>query len=617
LRYRPEIDGLRSLAVVPVVLFHARVPGFSGGYAGVDVFFVISGYLITGILLANEARGLAGLASFYERRARRILPALLLVLAAAWAGAWALYIPEDFRRFSQAIAATALFASNLLFAIRNDYFGGEEGFAPLVHTWSLAVEEQFYLLYPIALLAIRRWRPALVAPAIAAVLAASFVGSLAIAPRWPELAFNLLPTRAWELMAGALCAVLPPPAKKSAALGEAGLGLIAAGYALITPETPPAGAWFLLPVIGSAMVLRHAAATNAAGRLLSVGPLVGLGLISYGFYLWHQVLLAFADYTRFPTAGGWLRASAVGAALVMAFASWRYVERPIRERRMIGDGRSLAAVCIAGLALAAVAGLAGHLRWLGPRSASEAEALDLSIAVPGFELAVPPGTRALPFLLYGDSHAQQYYPALRARFGEGAMIARSGCMSLPAVSNQSAAGALADACRGQFAEAMAVLRSRRVQRVIWVQRWERALYRNGDGAALGETSARGPELLNGQLDTARAAMPAGTALVLVGNEPTAWAAGDQMIGGWLRCRAYEQISCPTQYPANEAEGRAANAVLRAYAASHAGVSYVDAAGALCHDGICPIIEDGKLFYADGSHLTRRAAARVVAGIPPD
>ncbi len=607
--YRPKIDGLRALAVVPVALFHARVPGFSGGFVGVDVFFVISGYLITGILLCGGGKG--GLPNFYERRARRILPALLPVLAATFVGAWLIFIPEDFRRYSKALAATALFASNLLFALKSDYFAGDGGFEPLIHGWSLSVEEQFYLLYPVVLLFVARRWPRAMLPLVAVTLAGNFALSVWLAEAAPRLAFNLLPTRAWELMAGALC-VLLPPARPRGSLAIAGLAMIGAGMAVIGPATPARGAWCARPGGGAALFIRYAGPGTIAAKVLGWRPLVGMGLVSYGFYLWHQALLAFLLYSYFAPPPWWLTALTLAAALLLAVASYLWIERPVRERRVLATRRSLATLCLGGLALAAAVGIAGHFGMIGPRSAREAVRLDARYAGRANSERAVPTDAELPFLLYGDSHARQYYPELVAKAGHGAMLTASGCMALPDASNMPP-GSAGPECAGQYEEALGLLTHRRIPVVIWAQRWERALYRNSDGAAFGNT-AEHPALLRTELAKVRAALPAETRLVLVGNEPTAWAAGHQLDGGLLRCRAFRDVTCPTSYPASLAEGRSANQTLRAFAAETPGVSYVDAAAPLCPGGRCRILAGDRLYYSDGSHLTPFAARLVVERI---
>ena len=204
--YRREIDGLRALAVVPVILFHAGFRAFSGGYVGVDVFFVISGYLITSLIIAEKALGTFSLARFYERRARRILPALFVVMAVCIPVAWLCLLPSDMEAFSKSLVAVSVFASNVLFYRESGYFAADAELKPLLHTWSLAVEEQYYVLYPLFLLAAWRFGRKWVVASIAIVA----LFSLALA-QWgafnsPAATFFLLPTRGWELLAGALIA---------------------------------------------------------------------------------------------------------------------------------------------------------------------------------------------------------------------------------------------------------------------------------------------------------------------------------------------------------------------------------------------------------------------------
>jgi hypothetical protein len=357
------------------------------------------------------------------------------------------------------------------------------------------------------------------------------------------------------------------------------------------------------------LVIRHAIAGTHAATLLGWSPLVRIGVVSYGFYLWHQALLAFLFYGFFEPPSWWLTALALGAALLLSVVSYRWIERPVRERRLLATRGLLTAFCLGGLAVAAAVGAAGHFRAIAPRSAPGAAWLDARYAGPSnVEVAIPAGS-TLPFLLYGDSHARQYYPALVDRAGRGAMLTASGCMALPVATNMPR-GRAADDCSGRYKAAIALLAARRIPVLIWAQRWERDLYRNTDGAALGSTAAS-PALLRGQLAAMRAALPARTRLILVGNEPTAWAAGHQLDGGLLRCRAYRDARCPTSYPAVLAEGRAANRVLRAFAAESPGVTYVDAAAPLCPDGRCQILAGGRLYYSDGSHLTPFAARLVV------
>ncbi len=365
LPYRPEVDGLRAIAVVPVLLFHAGVGAFHGGYVGVDVFFVLSGYLITSIIRSELQAGAFTLAGFYERRARRILPALFVVVAASIWPAWLLMAPHQLKDFSQSLVAVAAFASNVLFWLESGYFEASAELKPLLHTWSLAVEEQYYLLFPLLLLALRR----LGGKPTAVVLALIAIASLALAQwsssRHPGANFYLLHTRAWELLAGALVALKPgvpgePPARGADAWGWLGLALVLGAVFAFDHTTPFPSLWTIVPVLGSVLLVRFARSDAGVGRLLASRPLVGLGLISYSLYLWHQPLLAFLRIRRGESE---LDALAITAflllSLALAAASYRWVERPFRSRSRFSRS-TIFALSLVGIAGFGALGLAGH-----------------------------------------------------------------------------------------------------------------------------------------------------------------------------------------------------------------------------------------------------------------
>lgn len=597
--------------MIPVVLFHAGVDGLSGGFAGVDVFFVISGYLIASTILDQTAQGRFSLRQFYERRARRILPALLPVLAASAVLAWLLLVPEDFRKFAQALGATATFGANFLFARRTGYFDDDEGFRPLLHMWSLSVEEQFYLLFPLLMLALRHIGRARLALALAGLGLLSFTLMQALRPIEPALSFYMLPTRAWELLAGATCAALPLPARQDGRLATAGLALVAAGFIAASPASAPD--WtLLLPVIGTALILLHAGPANLAGRALAWRPLTAIGAASYGIYLWHAPLLAFLRYAWLGEPPPLLLSGAIALAFALGFASLRLIEMPVRQSLALRRPSHLAMVCAGGLALALAAGAAGHFSRLEPRSATLRNKLGgAPSALPYPASSIPSPGRPVPYILYGDSHARQYSSALREAFGEGAMLTASGCLALPGMSNMAVAAEEAKECEALPAELAHLVVRRGIGTVVWAQRWDRNLFSSGSHLPLGRTSAEGRAAFLAGLDRLRGALPPGTRMVLVGNVPTAAPAGPGMAGGYLRCRAYVNATCPTSYPRALAEGHAINPVLAAYAERHADVTFFDPASALCHGGACDILVGGDLLYSDHTHLTVGGSRRVV------
>jgi peptidoglycan/LPS O-acetylase OafA/YrhL len=364
--YRCEIDGLRALAIIPVVLFHAGIAGFSGGFVGVDVFFVLSGYLITGILIRSAEDGTFSILDFYERRARRILPALFAVMLVCipFARSWMEII--DFRNFGESLTAVSLFASNFLFWLESDYFGGAAEQKPLLHTWSLAVEEQYYIVFPILLILIWRYRRG----ALPWALAALALISLGIAEwSWrhaPTANFYLFPSRAWEILIGSLCAWAQwrGGVRRHGGLAWLGLAMILGAIFFFDETTPFPSLLALLPVLGTGLIVRYGTEGAGPARLLSTRAMVGIGLISYSTYLVHQPLLAFARIISLSEPSTAMMAGMAALSFPLGWLSWRFVERPFRRR---GPGaiwprtRFLIASTI-GLACFAALGAAIHFK---------------------------------------------------------------------------------------------------------------------------------------------------------------------------------------------------------------------------------------------------------------
>ena len=365
--YRGEIDGLRAIAVLPVMLFHAGFETFSGGFVGVDVFFVISGYLITSIILAEKSTGTFSMSSFYERRARRILPALFLMALACIPAAWIFLPPREMADFSQSLIAIPPFLSNVLFWREAGYFDTSSELKPLIHTWSLAVEEQFYILYPLVLLAAwrmfeRRMASAVAVFTLAGLLVAEWGGRNA-----PLAAFFLLPFRAWEIGAGALVAFHLKPGRMPRTDGwpyaiGAILGLALIGFAVLSFDrsTPLPGLHGLVPVIGALLTIVCARPDNLAGRMLASPVPVTIGLISYSAYLFHQPLMAFARYAFQPPVLSMVLSACIVLSLALAYLSWRYIERPFRDRSVVNRTKLVIVSVTAALALMLI-GAAGHL----------------------------------------------------------------------------------------------------------------------------------------------------------------------------------------------------------------------------------------------------------------
>jgi peptidoglycan/LPS O-acetylase OafA/YrhL len=362
--YRKEIDGLRALAVLPVILFHAGFETFSGGFVGVDIFFVISGYLITMIILAELERGKFSLVNFYERRARRILPALFLVMLFCIPIAWLMLLTRDITEFFHSLVAVPVFASNILFWNESGYFEVTAELKPLLHTWSLAVEEQYYVLFPLFLMLFWRFGKRRIIIALAIVFVASLVLAQWAAYAIPGAAFYLLPTRGWELLVGAFAAFYFSRThrkdlnKKISELGGwLGVVLILYSVFMYSKETPFPSLYALVPVVGALLIILFATQETTVGRFVGNKFFVDIGLISYSAYLWHQPLFAFAR--RGGVSGDILFVLLSLLTLVLAYLSWRYVEGYFRDRALVGR-KEIFIYSLCGSIFFVFIGLVGH-----------------------------------------------------------------------------------------------------------------------------------------------------------------------------------------------------------------------------------------------------------------
>jgi peptidoglycan/LPS O-acetylase OafA/YrhL len=364
--YRPEIDGLRCLAVLSVILYHARIPPFAGGYVGVDIFFVISGFLITSIVLGSIAENSFTFVGFYERRVRRIMPALVLVSATTFAAALWVLPPPQLQDLGKSTVATMGLAANIHFFGNSGYFAPTADTQPLIHMWSLAVEEQFYLVFPALLFILHRiWSKGLPAALLLAFLV-SLALCVAKVESYPTFTFYLPFTRAWELIAGALVASCGGVAERIRHKPRLRLAIeVTAMAAVVMPifaysrATPFPGLYALPPVLGTAAMLAVTTARSGVGRLLSARALVAVGLLSYSAYLWHQPLLALSRELHGTRLSERLAFGVIIVTFVLSWLSWRFVEQPFRRRSLM-PRRALFALAAAASLLLAALGLGAH-----------------------------------------------------------------------------------------------------------------------------------------------------------------------------------------------------------------------------------------------------------------
>jgi peptidoglycan/LPS O-acetylase OafA/YrhL len=499
MKYRADIDGLRSIAIIPVVLYHAGISLFSGGFVGVDVFFVISGYLITSIILNDIEKDKFTITQFYFRRIKRIFPALYFFFAVTTAVCFLIYMPADFLAYGKSLVGSVFFVSNIVFWRESGYFDTASELKPLLHTWSLSVEEQFYIFYPVMLLLLAKYFRKRYTGAVLVVFLSSLFLSLWATPKMAAASFFLLPTRAWELMLGALVALGFFPKTENGRLlnllSAAGIFMIILSIFVYSHETAFPGYAALLPCIGTALIIYSGISSNLrplVNRFLSLKPFVVIGLVSYSWYLWHWVVFAFRNYYDAVTVDSFIKSNSflIALSLAIAFLSYFIIEKPFREVKW----EKRKAVFVYAVLIMAVFGALGSVIYRGkgmPQRFSESIAsinAAVSDSIPESSFNIQKGIdytdeksffilgdkNSQPsFVLWGDSHAWAVAPGLdsiAAKAGiSGYLFANSS--SIPAlnlVNRKSAED------RIEFLEKTLdiILSSENIKTVILSARWD-------------------------------------------------------------------------------------------------------------------------------------------------
>ncbi|HEX3917572.1 MAG TPA: acyltransferase family protein [Caulobacteraceae bacterium] len=608
--YRPDIDGLRALAVVPVVLFHVGFAPFSGGFVGVDVFFVISGFLITGILKRELDGGGFSLIGFYARRARRIVPALLVMSAGVAWGAYLWLPPRELISVADALAFVGLFGSNIYFFLHAGYWDAAARDHPLLHTWSLGVEEQFYIVFPLLLAALHRWMRA-PRRVVAGLGLASLGASIWAAAYAPEAGFYLIPFRAFELIMGALIAygaVAPPGARwLRELLGAAGVALIALAVFGFSQATPFPGVAALVPCLGAGMILlAGAGGPSLAAQLLSAPPVRFVGLVSYSLYLWHWPLIVFSQIALGRPFRLEERLLLCAAAFALAVLSWAVVERPFRRR----GGRFPATPVAFGLAAAGIV--------LGLFAAQEATAnhgwsnrlppdlAQIEAARPehtandpcflskdqlpptwGGEACVIAGAQPQRVLWWGDSFAAQYVQALtQDRAQLPFSVVQYNYAGCPPVLGFNPV--IAPHCADFNARAFDVIAANHIGVVVLIGRWEAA-------------ERRGLSLV-GLTRTVAALQARGLKVVVVGQSPV-FVADAVKILAWRRLRGADPD--PMEEVAFDAS---LNPALRAAAGS---ATFIDPMAGLCQGRSCRLGDGRQAFFIDDGHMSLAGALKTL------
>lgn len=606
--YRPDIDGLRTVAVLPVVFFHAGVPGFFGGFVGVDVFFVISGYLITGIVWRELEAGSFSIPAFYRRRVLRIFPALFAMLAVVAAVAYATFLPSQLLSFARSVVSTALFYSNVEFYLQAGYFGPAGHDLPLLHTWSLAVEEQFYIVWPMTLwVAYRRGGKQMAAAITAAALFLSLAASIWWLPRDAEGTFYLPHTRAWELLVGALLALQPLPMLQHRAAREIAsvLGLAAIAFAVMTynQTVPFPGATALVPVLGAAaLIAAGEQGPTWAGRLLSVRPMVFVGLLSFPLYLWHWPVFVLARTAGLIEATPTAMTALTGVSMLIAWMSWRWVETPLRRGvRSLPTWRVLGAAAGAIATFSAAGAWAAQAGGLPSRYSPEQRSMAAFLAYEGdvqyrggscfvvdvrrdrFDAAtcLAPRVGEPTLLLAGDSHAAHLWPGFAALKGSAQVLQATHTGCRPVLGEQ--AGPCFEYVRWLFEQ---WLPQHPVDAVVLAGRWSAS-----DVPALARTIT--------------ALRAHALRVVVVGPVPQYVAALPGLIARYS--------DDPTRVQqARDRRGARVEEALRAQATA-AGARYVSLTDALCPQQTCRVLaQPGVPMQFDYGHFTREGSEVAVA-----
>jgi peptidoglycan/LPS O-acetylase OafA/YrhL len=617
--YRPDIDGLRAVAVLAVIGFHAGIRGFSGGYVGVDIFFVISGFLITSIICKGLDRGTFSFRDFYARRAKRIFPALVIVLLAVCVYGWFILLPSEFKSLGKDMMAGAGFISNLVLWKESGYFDKASEAKPLLHLWSLGIEEQFYLLWPPLLVWTWRRKADVLSLAVA-IVAISFALNIMLVSLWQSSnGYYLPPIRFWELLLGGAVACagfsrkmeLENAWKRVASYirrleffvssdirAAAGLLLIVISVVGFSEQILFPGWWGLLPTAGTVLVISAGPTAWINRKLLSSRPFVFIGLISYSLYLWHWPLLSFAHIIEPGPLPVGTVAGAVAMAFLLAWLTFQAVEKPLRSK-----SNPWALPCASALAVCACLGLVVFTHQVHARFESDpvAKLIDVETgkwdfpgeALKSFHTTLgyhyERGDAASRVLFIGDSHVQQYYPRIDRLLTEHPDTTRS----VAFVSTLGCPPLVNSRCKEMMENAFAVADELHVDAVVIASAWNRysVFDPNGPDTAYRDVESTIAKFRSsGKRVYLVLPVPKGDAF-----EPSRIVKRSFTLSGFF---VVQRLRLSEVDPWAKGIG----AKLRNIAASHGAVA-IDPTDYICRLGDCPTLaDDGLPLYCDGSHL---------------
>ncbi len=629
MRYRAEIDGLRAVAVLPVVFFHAGFKPFGGGFVGVDVFFVISGYLITSLILEELSADRFSLAGFYDRRARRILPTLFFVLVCSIPVAWFILLPRGLSEFLQSVMAVGFFSSNILFWLQSGYFDTMAELKPLLHSWSLAVEEQFYILFPLLLMGLWQFGTR----SVLTVLATLFVISLGLA-QWGAYVYRpatyfLLHTRSWELLIGSFAAFLLRGGQVAAGRERSNLfsmlGLLAIAFAVVSfdERTPFPSLYALLPTVGAALIILFAVPGTLVHRVLNLKVCVWIGLVSYSIYLWHQPLFVFSRYLFGLPQGSYLFLGLTGVALALAWFTWRFIEQPFRRKRF-----RVSSVLITAAAASIVVISVGNALLELPRPT--VDALDLKTQWQGWTDCPPSGgwdhasgkcailTKGVAptMAVIGDSHAQHLASGIRDALAESPenpiIFVSGGCF--PVMTGGREYDGFMQCADDFIDKSLAyTLENDGIGKVVLSGYgvWELLKQRAHDDPYLSqpEIDTRQALLLEGMRATVGKLLAAGKKVLLISDNPELMvnpAHCSTRAAGWFG-------NCPQRLPRSDVDDslREMDQILRDLQTFHPNLAVFDPRTVFCDAAFCYSGDPQDSWYRDHDHLTPAGSVRLM------
>ncbi len=638
--YRPDIDGLRAVAVLSVLLCHANIAGFSGGFVGVDVFFVISGFLITSLIMTDLRAGTFSLIDFWERRCRRILPPLALVMAATAVAGWVFLLPADYARLGQQLAAQAVFASNILFKTQAGYFDSESQTKPLLHTWSLAVEEQFYIVLPVVLFLLWRFRQDKIVRVLAIIAIVTFIASAIIIRNSPSSAFFLQPFRAWELLIGALLALRPPALPSARGVNETlaagGLLVILLPVFFYNDDTFFPGFAALAPCLGAAaIILAGMRGQTMVGRLLSLRGVVFVGLISYSLYLWHWPFIAFAKYSEVIPFTLNAALFCMAMSFLLAVVTWQWVEKPVRRRHVLKTTRGAYIASLLVLLTAAGGGfviqsangfparidpvivqLADGVNDSNPHR-KECDKPDFSRFDNNTICQLNAGARKTPdHILWGDSLADALAPAFyemaKVNGANGYVVTAHGC---PPILGFNRKEEKSFDCAGFNDRVLSLIDRGNIKTVYLAGKWIH--YINGDNYVFGDTPWYGaykdtyPNLASAAFKrTLDELGRRGIAVHVILDTPYAPFDPPRYLSLRMLYKAFWLPDAIPLKPYMDARAGTIDDFIRTYGASGP-VRFIDPRAALCDDKECRVHENGHSLYYNPGHLSAYGARTLI------